>query len=612
VLSNALLLLTSACGISSVSHVGAAPARSQSLQGRVISGSIPVVNATVSIYAAGGPEGHGSALMAQGLTDAQGLFSAQVTCPQQWMTPGALVYATASGGGAGNGGESNTALALIVALGNCDELPGAFVVNELTTVATAFALSSFMSGDGMDVSSRGAANAMATAALLVEPTSGMIAATLPSTTACSESSAPNCEVRLKLGTLAGALAACSQSAGPQSAPCAALLSSATADTANSPLDTSQAALAIARNPGLVSVGGVFAVSTLSEAFGDKLAVAPNDWTLALTFSGGGLSEPTGLALDAMGNVWIANYDNAVTELSPSGAALSPAAGFTGGGIEESFGIAVDAAGDIWVCNEQSSGALNAGLGSLTKLAPDGTVSGAPIFAGGIDFPDAILADNAGDIWVANYGNSSLTELTRAGVPVSLTGFFGGGLSFPVALALDTSGKVWVANEGANQVSEFASGGTALSPSAGFGGGGLAVPQGIAIDQYKHVWIANYYANSVTEMTDQGAPLSGDAGYLGGGLNAPGGIAIDGAGTVWIANYRGASITALKGASSAAPGEALSPASGFSNAGLQQPFAIAIDPSGDVWVTNFGNDSVTEFIGIAAPVKTPLTGVPEPP
>jgi DNA-binding beta-propeller fold protein YncE len=82
--------------------------------------------------------------------------------------------------------------------------------------------------------------------------------------------------------------------------------------------------------------------------------------------------------------------------------------------------------------------------------------------------------------------------------------------------------------------------------------------------------------------------------------------------VWIANYRGASITALKGASSAAPGEALSPASGFSNAGLQQPFAIAIDPSGDVWVTNFGNDSVTEFIGIAAPVKTPLTGVPEPP
>jgi DNA-binding beta-propeller fold protein YncE len=44
----------------------------------------------------------------------------------------------------------------------------------------------------------------------------------------------------------------------------------------------------------------------------------------------------------------------------------------------------------------------------------------------------------------------------------------------------------------------------------------------------------------------------------------------------------------------------------------QPFALAIDPSGNLWVTNFGGDSVTEFIGVAAPVRTPLIGVPDSP
>ena len=619
----ALLSLMSACGFSSGSRVevtqptagtgsaaanGAVAAHASHIQGRAVSGSIPIVGARVDLYAAGGPSGRGSLLLAQGITDTQGAFEAEVICPQQWQSPGALVYVTATGGSAGGAGVSNTALELIAALGDCDELPNAFVVNELTTVAAAYALNAFIGPDGITASSPGIANAMATAALLADPTTGLGSSMLPSAAACSGAPLPNCEARQKLGTLADALAACTR-LGSEAESCAALLHSATAaGTVVSPRDTTQAALAIARSPGLVSVGGIYAVSTLTAAYGDELAAAPNDWTLALTFSGGGLSEPTGIALDAKGNVWIANFNNAVTELGPSGAAISPASGFRGGGIEESFGIAVDAAGDIWVCNEQSSGAVNRGLGSLTKLAPDGTLLSGPLSAGGINFPNAVLTDDAGNIWVSNYGNSTVTELSSAGVAVSSTGYAGGGLSFPVGLATDTLGDVWIANDGANKVSELSSGGAALSPIAGFGGGGLAVPQGIAIDQRNHVWITNYYANSVTELTDQGTPVSSDIGDLGGGLSAPGGIAIDGVGTVWVANYQGASITALHGAS----GEPLSPPTVFSNAGLQQPFALAIDASGDVWVTNFGNDSVTEFIGVAAPVKTPSIGVPRSP
>jgi DNA-binding beta-propeller fold protein YncE len=58
--------------------------------------------------------------------------------------------------------------------------------------------------------------------------------------------------------------------------------------------------------------------------------------------------------------------------------------------------------------------------------------------------------------------------------------------------------------------------------------------------------------------------------------------------------------------------ARSPATGCRAEALQQPFALAIDPSGNLWVTNFGNDSLTEFIGIAAPVATPVIGAPHAP
>jgi hypothetical protein len=47
-------------------------------------------------------------------------------------------------------------------------------------------------------------------------------------------------------------------------------------------------------------------------------------------------------------------------------------------------------------------------------------------------------------------------------------------------------------------------------------------------------------------------------------------------------------------------------------GIDQADAIAIDPSGNLWISNFHSDSVTKFVGLAAPVKTPLIGPPHKP
>ncbi len=482
----------------------------------------------------------------------------------------------------------------------------------------------------------GLANAFATAALLADPASGLPSQSLPQATACeADTTTLNCEARAKLGALANALAVCVESTGAGSAACLTLLDCATSGaTVNDaggctaplasglpagafvPTDALQAVLSIARNPGAVAIDGLYQLAQSSSVYTDNVTAAPNDWTLALAFDGGGLVEPAGLAIDAAGDVWIADYDNAVTELSPAGAPLSPSGGFTGGGLEESFGIAIDGNGNIWVSNEQSDASVNNGLGSVTELSSKGAaLSGeSGITAGGLDFPVAVLPDTSGHVWFANFGDSTLTELsTEEGTALSAdTGYTGGGIAFPVGLALDAAGQVWVANQGANQVSEFTADGVALSPLGGYAVAGLAVPQSIAVDESDNIWVTNAYGDSVTELTDQGAALSGPHGYTGGGLTSPGGIAIDGAGTVWVANYRGPSITALQGSTGATPGAPLSPATGYFSTSLLLPFALAVDASGDLWVTNFGNDTVTEFIGIAAPVKTPARGPPQAP
>ena len=72
----------------------------------------------------------------------------------------------------------------------------------------------------------------------------------------------------------------------------------------------------------------------------------------MNFTGGGQHSDTGIAIDAAGNVWVANQDNpgSVTELNSSGTPLSPSTGFTGAGQNIDQGVALDQAGNVWVAN----------------------------------------------------------------------------------------------------------------------------------------------------------------------------------------------------------------------------------------------------------------------
>lgn len=597
------------------------PPPQASLAGRILSGQQPVAGASVTLYAAGtAGYGAGDNVAGTGSTDATGSWKLNYTCPGG----DAELYLVATGGDAGQG--ENAALAFSAALGACSLAPSSVTVDEVTTVASVYALNAFLDASGAHLGTSagnliGLRSAAALSPQLADVASGQAATALGG-------GATGTTPEATVNTLADILQGCAASAGPSSPQCTTLFAAAPDASGILPVTTLQAVLNIARSPGS-NVPALYALAGGSAPYQPVLpAPGPGDWLLLVQLTGGGLNVPEAVAIDSQGNAWIANYGPAVVELSPAGVALSGPSGFTGGGLMESFGIAIDGQDNAWVTNEESASGVNGRLGSVTELSSSGAIlSGISGYTSSIVFPLAVAIDTGGNVWVANYGDgaqhSSLVELAPDGSELSPSGgFLGGGLGFPVALAIDGAGDLWTADEGQGNVARFSAGGTPLSPSTGYldtGGASLSSPEGICLDSQGTPWVSLSGTDSVAELQGNsgqapGTPLSPPGGYAGGGLTHPAACAADGAGNIWIVNYHGASVTLLQGASGSSPGTALSGSAGFASGQLASPTGIAIDASGNVWVTSSAaaESSVTVLVGAAVPVKTPLQGPPMKP
>jgi len=574
-----------------------------------MAGKQPLIGASVQLYAAGtsGNGSSGTALLSTALTtDANGAFTvpAGYSCP----TAASQLYVVTRGGKPGAAATSaNSAATLLTVLGPCNQIAGSsqIAVNEVTTVAAAYALSQFLSvGADLGASATnttGLGNAVAMASALADPSQGTSPG--PSFAANGTSPAP------KIDSIANLLNACTASTANGSA-CTGLFSATTPAGGSGPTNTLDAILNLIRKPA-TNVASLYALSTGSSAFSPVLAAAPTDWTLFVNYTGGGMNSPSGLGIDGAGNVWVASYFNVASLFSPLGKPLLPQ-GITGFGLSASYGLAVDANGDAWIPNEPNPGFQGNSL-SVFDTSGQSVAGSGGFTAGGLNYPIAVAIDTDGSAWAADYGDASLTHLSSSGSSLSgASGFTSPLLAFPDAVAIDGSHNVWVADQSppgglVSVVIKVSSNGTQFTDYPCGDG-----PAGLAIDQLGNVWVANYYGNSISELSNSGADLS-KGGYTGGGIDHPQGIAIDGAGNVWVANYRTPFLTELAGANAVAPGAVLSPAGGLgTDANLLEAYKVAVDASGNLWISNFGSNILTQFVGLAPPVATPQIGLPVAP
>jgi hypothetical protein len=600
----------------------APPAASDS--GSVHHGNARIVGAHVYLFAAN-MTGYGNAsisLLSPTSTSASDSIGAYVTTAADGSfsmkgdytcVPNTQVYMYALGGNAGSG--ENDASGLLAVLGTCPSTgnfgsaTSVVWVNEVSTVAAAYAMAGFatdathVSSSGTLAAQRGITNAFANAANLSDISSG---AALASTLA-GNGTVPQGAIDSLANILAACVGSTSSTPGSNSTICSALFANATADgtaTGSQPTDTASAAVNIAHHSG-VNVAALFALSDGSAPFSPSLTAAPNDFTIALTFTGGGLQGSTGIAIDGSGNAWITNTaGSSVTELSHLGAPLSPSTGFTGGGLQGPAGIAIDDSGNAWVANRQGN--------SVTELSSSGSpISPSVGFTGGGNVsPFSIAIDASGDVWTASNGQSFgiIGELSNSGAPISpSTGFASASQFDSYYLAIDPAGKVWLETQ-LNNIVEVSSSGALINgdvfTEVGGGCGQADEIGGIAIDSLDNKWSKSSFG--ITKFSDSPSPtcaftstpidfqnwISGDS--------TPGAIAIDGSGSAWVLIAGG--IVQVSNSM-----VTISPSVGYQPAGVPTPISIAIDTSGNVWLSS--SSSVSELIGAATPVVTPLaTGV----
>ncbi|HEX4154514.1 MAG TPA: hypothetical protein VHY48_02765 [Acidobacteriaceae bacterium] len=603
---------------------------SLTLNGSVHGGQQAVVGATVQLYAVG-ETGNGSAATALMATPVISVANGAFSITNDYMCPSATtqVYIVATGGNPGLGtGVNNAALAMVAALGNCGDLSSSeyITINEVTTVAAAWTLAPFIASyDSIGASATnglGLANAFLNANLIVDTTTGTTA-TLPSNLTTEMG---------KIDALADAMASCVNSNGGSA--CSPLFTAATPHGGSAPTNTFDAVVNVVKNPGN-NVSGVFAAAGPEPPFPTSLTQAPNDWTLSLTVTGGGINEPTQLGVDGQGNVWADDYVNAagtsglLSAFSPQGTPLS-STGYGSGLLSESYGLAVDPSGNVWVSilelprHDSTSGSIvqflgassGADMGTWTLFSDDT-----------IDYPIGLGADSNGNILVANNGNSSVTVVNPT---ANTSTVFENGTEFdgPVAVAPappfapDTHDGIWAADKVDISATHIDSSGNLIATVDC-----CAAVDALAMDSAGNAWLAVYDDStgqtgdpedgSVAEIAPDGS-VTQDF-LTAGGIQNPSGIAVDAAQNVWVTNYLSPvgvtyqSFSELAGSTSPTPGAAISPSTGYGlDADLIEPFGLAIDASGNIWISNNGKNDLVMFFGLAAPTATPRTVTPVAP
>jgi sugar lactone lactonase YvrE len=277
-------------------------------------------------------------------------------------------------------------------------------------------------------------------------------------------------------------------------------------------------------------------------------------------------------------------------------------------LNQPAGLAIDAAGNIFVADSKNHRVRTFRVGgNITTVAGNGidgfNTDNVPGPSAELALPLGVAVDPQGNLYIADTGNHRIRMVSAANHTITTvagngsSGFLGDGgpatgasLFFPTGIAVDSSGDIIISDSGNNRVREFTPGGTILTIAGGgccglLGDGGPASaaqlngPQGLALDSIGNLYIADSANNRIRMLSAQDGTLvtlagTGVAGNGPGQLFGPQGVASDQRGRLYIAdtnNDRIQSITLSQGIVTVGSGP------GMPGSTVQLPLSLSLSP-----------------------------------
>jgi sugar lactone lactonase YvrE len=256
--------------------------------------------------------------------------------------------------------------------------------------------------------------------------------------------------------------------------------------------------------------------------------------------GSGFNHPTGVALDASGNVYAVDYGhNAVYEI-PAGNGTPRA---LGSGFNDPIGVAVDGAGNVYVGDTGHSAVKEI-------LAVNGSIPATPtiISLGGSAFgsPKGVAVDASGNVYVGDDHHVAVYEMSPNCTSSACVTVLGGGFAAPQGVAVDASGNVYVADYATADVYEMSPNCTSITCVSLLGGGGILSnggadnndPLAVAVDGVGNLYVADNGTDVVYEVLAVNGSIPANnptINTLASGFSLPQGVAVDSRGNVYVAD-----------------------------------------------------------------------------
>jgi sugar lactone lactonase YvrE len=237
-------------------------------------------------------------------------------------------------------------------------------------------------------------------------------------------------------------------------------------------------------------------------------------------------------------------------------------------------------------------AVNVPIATLTPINTGGAVTGFSYSSTGTSLtgatlrgPSLMTTDAAGNIYVCNYNNGTISKYNSSG---AYLGLYQASFNFnnPCGIVFDSAGNGYVMDTGNGAIYKFGPTGTYIGAIVT----GLGHPLGIAIDGSNNIYIASYNASNVSSVTKYDPSGNLLLTLPNANMNQADGVGVDAAGNIYVLN-RATNFATPNSLGNVTKYSASGAYLGVFSSGFNDPLAISLDQGGNVFVADSHNNQI---------------------